>query len=127
MATRLLRRDEAAQHLQSFGLRTTQASLATMASRGGGPRFLKIGRSCLYDEGELDGWIQQRCTGWLDSTSTEHGHRVEGLFARMQDVGEIPTETGQPAFDEVTRLLIEEDVFQAQMTAAIAKNDEQFN
>ena len=36
------------------------ATLETMRSRGGGPRFSKLGRRVVYQREELDSWLQQR-------------------------------------------------------------------
>ena len=61
---RTLRRREAARLLQSHGLRTTAASLATMATRGGGPQYFKVGKLCMYSLSDLEAWVAQRTTGW---------------------------------------------------------------
>ena len=64
-----LRRDKAAEYLQrnwGFGAVDTLASLAT---RGGGPRFRKLGRFPVYAEADLDAWAESRLSGPVSSTS----------------------------------------------------------
>ncbi|HEY0960130.1 MAG TPA: hypothetical protein VGE05_12795 [Novosphingobium sp.] len=119
-------RDEAARFLRANGLRTTAASLATMATRGGGPPFFKIGKHCFYWQIDLEMWVEQRSTGLLDSTSTTQGKRFDGLFEQDQDLEDFPFRTGHPDFDEVTRLLCEEATIQGQIDAAGPKYDQQF-
>lgn len=127
MTERLLRRDEAAQHLQSYGLRTTKASLATMATRGGGPPFIKIGRYSMYRLIELNMWVAQRSTGLLDSTSTLHGRSVDDLFEPHTEAEDIDLDTGQPGFDEITKMLLEEARLQEFLDTDRSKYDQQFN
>lgn len=129
MIKRLLRRDEAAAYLKAFGLRTTPASLATMATRGGGPPFLKIGRYCMYQLRDLEDWLAQRSTGLLDSTSTLSGRAVDGLFNdnEIDNDGEGSIfDTGEPGFDEITKLLHEEASLQEQIDTAGVNYDQQF-
>lgn len=121
-----LPRSEAARLLQSFGLRTTAASLATMATRGGGPPYFKIGKLCMYRLSDLEMWIAKRCTGLLDSTSTLQGTLIEDLFEQEQDLGEILFDTGDPGFDEVTRLLNQEATMREYLDTAGVKYDQQF-
>lgn len=119
-------RREAAQLLQSYGLRTTAASLATMATRGGGPPYFKIGKLCMYRMSDLEEWVSQRCTGLLDSTSTSVGRDVDDIFEQERDLEDDMLFTGQPGFDEVTRLLREEAAMQEHMDSARSKYDQQF-
>lgn len=126
MTERLLRRDQAAQHLQSYGLRTTKESLATMATRGGSPPYIKIGRYCMYPLAELDKWVAQRSTGLLDSTSTLHGRSVDELFEQHPEAEDISFETGHPGFDEITKLLMEEARLQEFLDTAGSKYEQQF-
>ena len=102
-------RTQAARFLQSHGFRTTAASLATMATRGGGPRFLKFGRYAQYRRCDLLEWMSLRCSDLLDSTSTPSNGNTGGLFAYEPDYGDLEDEwdyrnTGDRFFDEVTRL-----------------------
>jgi hypothetical protein len=109
MTMDIFTRTQAARFLQSHGLRTTAASLATMATRGGGPRFLKFGRYAQYRRCDLLEWMSLRCSGLLDSTSTPSNGNTGGLFAYEPDNGDLEDEwdyrnTGDRFFDEVTRL-----------------------
>jgi hypothetical protein len=118
----ILTRKEAARFLRSqFGLRTTAASLATMASRGGGPRFIPIGRYRNYLKRDLMEWACQQCSGFLDSTSTPPNNSAAALFLYEEDLGDLTAfdyrKTGDPYFDEITRLE-EAGVLQAQIDAA---------
>jgi hypothetical protein len=64
-----LRRDKAADYLQQnwgFGAVDT---LATLATRGGGPRFRKLGRFPVYTEADLDSWAESRLSVPVSSTS----------------------------------------------------------
>jgi hypothetical protein len=119
-------REEAARFLRANGLRTTAASLATMATRGGGPPYFKIGKHCFYWQIDLEIWVEQRCSFLLDSTSTSQGKRFDGPFEQDQDLEDIPFDTGQPSFDEITRLLCEEMAMQGFIDSAGAKYDQQF-
>lgn len=119
-------REEAARYYRANGLRTTAASLATMATRGGGPSFFKIGKHCFYWQLDLEIWMEQRCSGLLDSTSTSQGKRIDDLFEQDQDLADISLDTGQPGFDEITRLLCEEEALQSHIDAAGAKYGQQF-
>ena len=126
MTTHSLPRREAARYLRSFGLRTTAASLATMANRSGGPPYFKIGKLCMYRLIDLEKWMSQRCTGLLDSTSTRVGRDLSDLFAWECDLEEDALITGEENFDEITRLLNVEAAMLAYMDAAGLKYDEQF-
>lgn len=123
---RTFRRDEAARLLQSHGLRTTTASLATMANRGGGPRYFKVGKLCMYPLSDLESWVAQRTTGLFDSTSTEKGAHIDHPLQPDYELEDDLFITGHPGFDEITRLLDQEAEMQAHMDAARAKYDEQF-
>ncbi len=123
---RTFRRDEAARLLQSHGLRTTTASLATMATRGGGPRYFKVGKLCMYLLSDLETWVAQRTTGLLDSTSTTGGTHVDNPLQPDYELDADLFITGHPAFDEITRLLDREAEMQAHMDAARIEYDEQF-
>ena len=123
---RSLPRREAARLLQAHGLRTTPASLATMATRGGGPPYFKVGKLCMYRLSDLELWIAQRCTGLLDSTSTVKGKEIDDIFDREQDLEDDRLHTGQADFDEITRLLDQEAAMQAFMDSARPRYDQQF-
>jgi hypothetical protein len=62
-------RREAAQWLTDNGYRTAEASLAKLASVGGGPVFEKFGRKPLYTEAGLLAWVASRTTRPRQNTS----------------------------------------------------------
>jgi len=119
-------REEAARFLRANGLRTTAASLATMATRGGGPPYFKIGKHCYYWQIDLEMWVEQRCTSLRDSTSTTQGKRFDDLFEQDRDLDDALPTTGDPGFDEVTQLLAEQEALQNHIDAAGAKYDQRF-
>lgn len=55
-----LTRKEAATYLKEKRLKISDATLATMASRGGGPMFVKFGQRALYTAEWLDQWVESR-------------------------------------------------------------------
>lgn len=61
MNHRLLTRREAAAHLSDSGFPTAPATLAKLASRGGGPRMVVFGRKPLYRACDLRHWAEARC------------------------------------------------------------------
>jgi hypothetical protein len=56
----LLNRRDAADALTRAGFRVSSATLATKASRGGGPRFRLFGRVPLYRWDDLIAWAEGR-------------------------------------------------------------------
>jgi hypothetical protein len=66
---RRLSRREAAEFLTARGYRVAVATLAKLASVGGGPIFESFGRKPLYKESELLAWVQSRSSGPRRSTS----------------------------------------------------------
>jgi hypothetical protein len=70
----LLRRKAAAAALTSIGLPTAESTLATLASRGGGPIYRRYGRFPLYRWGDLLDWAQGRLSPLAASTSE---HRIQ--------------------------------------------------
>jgi hypothetical protein len=65
-----MRRSEAAAYLSSIcGLPIAAATLAKLASIGGGPRFHRAGRIPLYPSEELDRWAAERLGPLRTSTS----------------------------------------------------------
>ena len=64
-----LRRQSLAQALTAAGFPTSEKTLATQASRGGGPPYRKYGRVPLYTWGEALVWAEQKLTGPYSSTS----------------------------------------------------------
>lgn len=128
MSDHAFRRHQAAKVLQSRGLPTTSGSLATMATRGGGPPFFKIGRYCMYRLSDLDAWIALRSSELLDSTSCTRGPKVDlnDIFYEVGELEEYPIYSGQLKFDEITRLRQEEDALQEQIDIAASKYDQLF-
>ena len=63
------RRKEAAQYLQErYGFPCSQAWLASLASKGGGPLFQKAGRYPLYSESNLNTWAKKRISTPYETT-----------------------------------------------------------
>lgn len=65
----LLRRGECAAALTAEGYPTAAATLATKATRGGGPPFRRYGRVPLYRWGDAVKWAQSRLGPPIRSTS----------------------------------------------------------
>jgi len=65
----LLRRDECALALTRAGFRTSPKTLASKATRGGGPPYRKFGRTVLYRWSEVLAWAESRLTTPVASTS----------------------------------------------------------
>lgn len=65
-----LRRQDAGEYLDLVhGITIAVATLATLATRGGGPGFQKHGRAVLYPREELDKWAEERLGPVRYSTS----------------------------------------------------------
>jgi hypothetical protein len=64
-----LNRREASAYLKSLGFPVAVATLAKMASCGGGPRFHSFGRIPLYRSSDLREWAESRCSAPRRSTS----------------------------------------------------------
>lgn len=58
---RLSRRDTA-EALTAAGFPISHHTLATMATRGGGPRYVKFNGRALYDVDEALAWAEARAT-----------------------------------------------------------------
>jgi hypothetical protein len=65
----LLNRQDTAAALTSIGYFTSPATLATKATRGGGPPFRKFGRRPLYRWGDSLAWAEARLTPPMRTTS----------------------------------------------------------
>ena len=65
----MLRRHALAAALTEAGYPTATATLATMASRGGGPPYRLYGRIPLYRWGDVLAWVESRLTAPRWSTS----------------------------------------------------------
>jgi hypothetical protein len=68
-ADRLLTRRDAAAALTAAGYRTAPATLATLASRGGGPVYRHYGARVVYSWGDLLDWAKSRLSPPMRSTS----------------------------------------------------------
>src|SRR5215510_13492139 len=75
---RRLSRKEAAEFLTDLGYKTAAATLAKLASIGGGPVFESFGRKPLYRETNLLAWARAKTTGPRRSTSDPGTGRSEG-------------------------------------------------
>jgi hypothetical protein len=62
-------RKGAAAFLELHGYKVAPATLAKLASTGGGPPFRKFGRKPIYAPSDLLAWAEARCTGPVRSTS----------------------------------------------------------
>jgi hypothetical protein len=65
----LLRRDALAAALTDAGYKTAPSTLATMASRGGGPPYRRYGRVPLYTWGEGLAWARSRLSPRINATA----------------------------------------------------------
>jgi hypothetical protein len=68
-AEALLNRADVAAALTAVGFKISPATLATKASRGGGPAFRVFGSRPLYRWGDALAWAQGRLTAPVRSTS----------------------------------------------------------
>jgi hypothetical protein len=64
-----LRRDQAAEYLRERYGFTTAGTLEKLASIGGGPKFVKVGRFPVYTPEDLDDWVRSRMSPKVSSTS----------------------------------------------------------
>ena len=55
-----LNRRQSSAALSARGFPVAEATLATLASRGGGPRFSKFGPRCVYVWADLINWAESR-------------------------------------------------------------------
>ena len=65
----LLLRDKTAEALTEAGFKTAGATLATKATRGGGPPYQLFGRRAVYRWGDALAWAQSRLSPPRRSTS----------------------------------------------------------
>jgi hypothetical protein len=72
----LLRRRPASDYLRARGFPVAPATLAKLASVGGGPEFQRFGRVPLYAPEALDRWVASRLSAAVASTS-ELGGRLD--------------------------------------------------
>jgi hypothetical protein len=65
----LLTRDAVANALTALGFPISGPTLATKATRGGGPKFQRFGRRPLYRWGDAVAWANSRLSAPVNSTS----------------------------------------------------------
>ena len=65
----MLTRDKSAAVLSELGYPVTKATLATLASRGGGPIYRHFGKRVLYRWSDLTEWAEARCCEAIGSSS----------------------------------------------------------
>jgi hypothetical protein len=71
-----LRRWEASEYLKLIhGIQSAPATLAKLATIGGGPRYQKSGRVPLYPITELDEWALKRLGALIQSSSDPNGRK----------------------------------------------------
>jgi hypothetical protein len=64
-----LTRGAGAEALTEAGFPTAEGTLATRASRGGGPKYRRYGSRVIYEWGDLLDWAQSRLSAPIRSTS----------------------------------------------------------
>jgi len=65
----LLTRERAAEALTAAGFPVRPKTLATKATRGGGPPFRRFGKKPLYAWGDAIAWAESRLSAPLTNTS----------------------------------------------------------
>jgi hypothetical protein len=65
----ILSRAAVAEALTALGYPTTQATLATFATRGSGPAFRKFGHKPLYRWGDVVDWARSKTSKPVHSTA----------------------------------------------------------
>jgi hypothetical protein len=65
----MLTREKGATALSDLGYPVTKATLATLATRGGGPLYRRFGKRVLYRFRDLTDWAEARCSVPRHSTS----------------------------------------------------------
>ena len=121
------RREAAAYVREKHNVPCAAATLATLASRGGGPCFCLFGRIPIYSEEDLDAWVEARMGAPVRSTSearsaprephrkmpipstapsnASRSTRAEDLTASVQPADNVPA-PGEPA-DKVGCIMTE--------------------
>ena len=72
------RRGAAAYVREEHNVPCTEATLATLACRGGGPRFYLFGKIPIYNEEDLDSWVSDRLGAPVRSTSEARNLAARG-------------------------------------------------
>jgi hypothetical protein len=69
---RWLRRKQAGLHIeQTYNIPCSEPTLATWATRGGGPPYTRVGHTALYAVDDLDAWALEKLSRTRRSTSEE--------------------------------------------------------
>jgi hypothetical protein len=89
-----LRRDATAEALTAAGFPVSPATLATKATRGGGPPFQRFGRVPLYRWGDCLEWAHSRLSAPMRSTS--EADAVDGRGSTSEDNPRSATAAIQP-------------------------------
>ena len=79
---RLLGREASAQALTAAGYPTSPATLATKATRGGGPPYRIFGKRAIYRWRDLLAWAEASTTPLCRSTSERMAAAVEISFSK---------------------------------------------
>jgi hypothetical protein len=72
----LLDRKGASAFLKEKGYRVAEATLAKLASLGGGPRYRKFGKRPIYTPSDLLEWAESRCSAPMHSTSAPESRKA---------------------------------------------------
>jgi hypothetical protein len=97
----LLSRHALSKALADRGFPVPLASLATMASRGGGPPFMRFGTRVLYRWADALAWAQGRLRGPMSSTSEVDTSQADRLPCQ-------PTVPAADAFDAAPDMVTDE-------------------
>lgn len=121
----LLNRHQTARYITArWGFPCSPATLATWATRGGGPLMVKNGVHVLYNKFDIDTWALERMSPQRRSTSdTVHPTRTLPRPPTEEDMGDLPDtprrphwmKTGQREFDEITHLIEEQIDIEARL------------
>ncbi len=84
----LLCREQAARALTEAGYPTSPATLATKASRGGGPIYRRFGNRVLYTWAELLAWAESQTSSPRRSTSEAEGWRAGQNFPQAEGMAQ---------------------------------------
>jgi hypothetical protein len=79
---RLLRRKSTAEALTESGYPISEKTLATMASRTGGPPYFKFGRAVVYRWADALGWAESRLSAPRRTTSEARDGTTASVLLR---------------------------------------------
>jgi hypothetical protein len=91
------RREAAAYVRDSYKQPCAAATLATYASRGGGPRFYKAGNAAIYDLKDLDAWALARMGAPVENTSQRSQHLQANDLRNHKGFGRATKYSGEIA------------------------------